>query len=105
MSTLSTLDFKLAKSTFLSNFDVLTWFFKSAFVAQLDKSNLQLNSSKISIIVVPYIYIYIYIYIWFYIYLILISSFILSYSFGTLFIKTNSSWLIFEQIKALEIRT
>ena len=47
MSTLSTLDFKLAKSTFLSNFDVLTWFFKSAFVAQLDKSNLQLNSSKI----------------------------------------------------------
>ena len=65
MSTLSTLDFKLAKSTFLSNFDVLTWFFKSAFVAQLDKSNLQLNSSKISIIVVPYIYVYIYIYIWF----------------------------------------
>ena len=63
MSTLSTLDFKLAKSTFLSNFDVLTWFFKSAFVAQSDKSNLQLNSSKISIIVVPYIYIYIYIYI------------------------------------------
>ena len=99
MSTLSTLDFKLAKSTFLSNFDVLTWFFKSAFVAQLDKSNLQLNSSKISIIVVPYIYIYIYIY------LILISSFILPYSFGTLFIKTNSSWLIFEPIKALESRT
>ena len=97
MSTLSTLDFKLAKSTFLSNFDVLTWFFKSAFVAQLDKSNLQLNSSKISIIVVPYIYIYIY--------LILISSFILPYSFGTLFIKTNSSWLIFEPIKALESRT
>ena len=101
MSTLSTLDFKLAKSTFLSNFDVLTWFFKSAFVAQSDKSNLQLNSSKISIIVVPYIYIYIYIYI----YLILISSFILPYSFGTLFIKTNSWWLIFEPIKALKGRT
>ena len=35
----------------------------------------------------------------------LISSFILSYSYSTLFIKTNSSWLIFESIKALEIKT
>ena len=35
----------------------------------------------------------------------MISSFILSYSFSTLFIKTNSSWPIFESIKALEIKT
>ena len=28
-----------------------------------------------------------------------------SYSFSTLFIKTNSSWLIAESIKALEIKT
>ena len=31
--------------------------------------------------------------------------FILSYSFRTLFIETNSSWLIFASIKALEINT
>ena len=35
----------------------------------------------------------------------MISSFISSNSFGTLFIKTNSSWLEFESIKALEIKT
>ena len=35
----------------------------------------------------------------------LISSLILSYSFRTSFIKTNSSWLISESIKALEIMT
>ena len=35
----------------------------------------------------------------------LISSFILSHSFSTLFIDTNSSWLIFESIKSLEIKT
>ena len=35
----------------------------------------------------------------------MISSFISSYSFSTLFIKTNSSWLIFEWIKDLEIHT
>ena len=35
----------------------------------------------------------------------MISSFILSYPFDTLFIKTNSSWLIFESIKALGIKT
>ena len=34
----------------------------------------------------------------------LIYSFKLSYSFGTLFIKINSAWLIFESIKALEIK-
>ena len=27
------------------------------------------------------------------------------YSFSTLFIKTNSSWLIFESVEALEIKT
>ena len=32
-------------------------------------------------------------------------SFISSYSFSTLFIKTNSSRLIFESVKALEINT
>ena len=36
--------------------------------------------------------------------IIFISSFISSYSFCTLFIKTNSSWLITETIKALEIK-
>ena len=36
---------------------------------------------------------------------LLISSYISSSVFGTLFIKTNSSWLIFESNKALEIRT
>ena len=35
----------------------------------------------------------------------MISSFILSHSFSTLFIKTNSSWLIFESIKAIQIKT
>ena len=35
----------------------------------------------------------------------MISSFILSYSFSTSFIKTNLSWLILESIKALEIKT
>ena len=35
----------------------------------------------------------------------LISSFILLYSFKTLFIKTNSAGLITESIKALEIKT
>ena len=35
----------------------------------------------------------------------MISSFISSCSFSTLFIKTNSSWLIFELIKILEIKT
>ena len=41
ISNLSTLDVKLAKSTFLANFDVSTpaALFKSAFVAYLDKSN------------------------------------------------------------------
>ena len=41
ISDLSTLDFKLAKSTVLANCDVPTpvAFFKSAFVAWLDKSN------------------------------------------------------------------
>ena len=41
ISSLPTLDFKLAKSTFLVNYDVSTpvAFFKSAFVTQLDKSN------------------------------------------------------------------
>ena len=33
-----------------------------------------------------------------------ISSFISSYSFNTLITKTNSSWLIYESIKALEIK-
>ena len=36
---------------------------------------------------------------------IFISSFISSYSFSTLFTKINSSWLIFESTKALEIKT
>ena len=35
----------------------------------------------------------------------LIYYFIQLYSFRTLFIKTNSSWLITESIKALEIKT
>ena len=35
----------------------------------------------------------------------LISSFISSYSFSTLSIETNSSWLILEFIKDLEIKT
>ena len=35
----------------------------------------------------------------------LVFSFILSYSFYTLFIKTNSSWMIFESTKAFEIET
>ena len=35
----------------------------------------------------------------------LISSFISSYSFSTLFTETNSSWLIFRSIKALETKT
>ena len=35
----------------------------------------------------------------------MISSFISIYYFNTLFIKTNSSWLIFEAIKVLEIKT
>ena len=35
----------------------------------------------------------------------LISSFISLYSFNTKFIKTNSSWLITDSIKALEIKT
>ena len=34
----------------------------------------------------------------------MIYSFISLYSFRTLFIKTNSSWLITESIKALEIK-
>ena len=33
------------------------------------------------------------------------SSFISSYCFSTLFTKTNSSWLLFESIKILEIKT
>ena len=33
------------------------------------------------------------------------SSLILLYCFRTLFIKTNSSWLITESIKTLEIKT
>ena len=41
LSNLSILDFKLAKSNFLANFDVstLVTFFKSTFVAQLEQSN------------------------------------------------------------------
>ena len=35
----------------------------------------------------------------------MIFSFITLYSFNTLFFKTNSSWLIFESVKALEIKT
>ena len=35
----------------------------------------------------------------------MISRFISSYSFCSLFIKTNSSWTIFESIKDLEIKT
>ena len=35
----------------------------------------------------------------------LVSSFISSYSFSTLFIKTHSSWQIFESNKDLEIKT
>ena len=35
----------------------------------------------------------------------MISSFSSSNSFGLLFIKKNSLWLIFESIKALEIKT
>ena len=35
----------------------------------------------------------------------LVSSFISSYSFSTLFVKTHSSWQIFESNKALEIKT
>ena len=35
----------------------------------------------------------------------MVSSFILLYSFRALFIKTNSSWLMNESIKALEIKT
>ena len=35
----------------------------------------------------------------------MISSFKSSNSFGILFIKSNSSWLVFELIKALEIKT
>ena len=35
----------------------------------------------------------------------MISSFISSYSFSTLFIKTNSSWLILESIRYLEFMT
>ena len=38
-------------------------------------------------------------------YFFFISSFILSYSFNTLYIKTNSSWLKFESIKALGINS
>ena len=34
-----------------------------------------------------------------------IDSFISSYSFNTLFKETNSSWLIYELIKAVEIKT
>ena len=37
--------------------------------------------------------------------MLLISSFISSYSFSTLFNKTNLSWLIYESIKGLEIKT
>ena len=35
----------------------------------------------------------------------MISSFVSPYSSCTVFIKTNSSWLIFESIKDLEIKT
>ena len=35
----------------------------------------------------------------------MISSFKSPYSFSTLFIKTSLSWVIFESIKALEIKT
>ena len=35
----------------------------------------------------------------------MISSFISSYCLSTLFIKTNTSWLIFESIKDSEINT
>ena len=35
----------------------------------------------------------------------MISSFISSYSLNTLFTETNSSWLIYESIKTLEIKT
>ena len=35
----------------------------------------------------------------------MISSFVSPYSFRILFIKTNSSWLTFEPIEALEIKT
>ena len=35
----------------------------------------------------------------------MISSFLSSYSFNTLFTKENSSWLIYESIKALKIKT
>ena len=45
ISNLSTLDFKLAESVFLANFDVLTptAFLKSTSFAQLDKSNSTFN--------------------------------------------------------------
>ena len=41
MSNFAIFDFKIAKSTFLANFDVLTLVvsFKSAYMAYLDKSN------------------------------------------------------------------
>ena len=47
LSNLPTSDFKLAKSTFLANFDVLTTvaLLKYAFVAYLDKSNSNLKIS------------------------------------------------------------
>ena len=35
----------------------------------------------------------------------MISFFVIPYSFSTLFIKTSLSWLIFELIKTLEIKT
>ena len=34
-----------------------------------------------------------------------ITSLISSYSFNTLFTETNSSWLIYESIKPLELKT
>ena len=40
-----------------------------------------------------------------YLFIIRISDFFLSYSFRKLFIKTNSSLLITESIKVLEIKT
>ena len=36
---------------------------------------------------------------------LLISSLVSSYSLSTLYINSNSSWLIFKSIKALEIKT
>ena len=91
----------ISRKCFCSNLSSIFFSFKhnipllSTIVSTLFSSYVSL---LISIIFIYTIYIYIYNYI-------CISSFISLYFLSTLFTETNSLWLIYDSIIALEIRT